>query len=100
MGFYRSLPASVFLPREDALKKHLQMIQQILNTQAIALHVKAGNTQLDVSFRGRTFQNLKVVSLGSPPRALPAAPASGLSRPGKRAHLGLEEPALHHCRLY
>ena len=58
----------------NALKKHLQMmIQQILNTQAIVLHVNARNTQLDASFWGRTFQNLKVVSLGSPtpPRAPP-----------------------------
>lgn len=69
-------------PGGDALKKHLQMmVQQILSTQAIARHVNARNTQLDASFWGRTFQNLKVVSLGSPPPAVgtPAAPASSLS---------------------
>ena len=81
------------------------MTQQILNTQAIALHVNARNTQLDASFWGRTFQTLKVVSLGSPtPRGPPhsAGPLAQLTRPegtpGPR--LGLKEPALNHCQLY
>ena len=90
----------------NALKKHLQMmIQQILNTQAIVLHVNARNTQLDASFWGRTFQNLKVVSLGSP---TPRGHSHSNSQPfqltrteGTPGHsLGLEEPAPNHCQLY
>ena len=93
-------------PGGDVLKKHLQMMtQQILNTQAIALHVNARNTQLDASFWGRTFQTLKVVSLGSPTRRghpNSASQPSQLTRTeGTPGHsLGLKEPALNHCQLY